>query len=186
MSLAWGQTPVIQRKEEVRIDGAGIYKRITHLLTNKQARDKSLFTETKEARDTHDLESARWRIKMQKESEWGRGTHSLLSTERGTSHDMENIQANEGHLRPGEHRRGLNSGHQNILSEWGALTFWKAQREGQVKMWKESKWARGTHILCGGRDRSGQGKNPNKRGKHKQRDRSGQGKNPSKWGALTA
>jgi len=32
-------------------------------------------------------------------------------------------------------------------SYWGALTFWRVQREGQISTWKGSELLRGTHKL---------------------------------------
>ena len=39
------------------------------------------------------------------------------------------------------------SGHGKKVTKKGALTNWRGQREGQVRTWKESDQARGTHVL---------------------------------------
>jgi len=39
------------------------------------------------------------------------------------------------------------SGYRMKATEPEALTFWRPQREAQVRRWKESNWARGTHSL---------------------------------------
>jgi len=53
----------------------------------------------------------------------------------------------KGHSLPGEHRQTDKLGHRRNPSEQGALTNWRAQTDGQVRTWKESKQARGTHFL---------------------------------------
>jgi len=58
------------------------------------------------------------------ETDQAMGTHSLETAEEGTSQDTK-----------------------RKLTKQGALTFWRQQREGQVRTPKETKQARGTHIL---------------------------------------
>jgi len=43
------------------------------------------------------------------------------------------------------HDKGTNEGSKR--NKQGALTTWRAQRVGQVRTMKDSKWARATHIL---------------------------------------
>ena len=66
----------------------------------------------------------REKVRIQKEINQARGTHSLEMAEGGTK-----------------------SGHGKKVTEQGALTSWRQQREGQVRTWKESNQARGTHQL---------------------------------------
>src|SRR6267142_118500 len=86
-----------------------------------------------------------WRAQMDgqvrtwKESERARGTHFLESTDRQTSQDTEGIRASEGNSLPGERRWTEESGHGRNPSERGALTFWRAQMDGQVRTRKESE-----------------------------------------------
>src|SRR6266850_408285 len=105
---------------------------------------------------------------------------------------MEGIRASEGHSLPGEHRWMDKSGHGRNLSEQGALTFWRAQMDGQVRTRKESERVRGTHFLestdgWASQDtegiRASEGHSPT--GEHRWTDKSGHGRNPSERGALT-
>jgi hypothetical protein len=48
----------------------------------------------------------------------------------------------------GTHILGDKSGHRNKLSEQGTLTAWRAQREGQVRIQKQTEQA-GGHSLSG-------------------------------------
>jgi hypothetical protein len=60
------------------------------------------------------------------------------------------------------------SRHGKKLTEQGALTSWRQQREELVRAWKETDRARRTHVLetaaARGRDLSGHGKKPTERG----------------------
>jgi len=67
--------------------------------------------------------------------------------EGGTSQDTKRNQASKGHSLPGDSRGRDKSGHQKKLTKQEALTFWRQQREEQVRIPKETKQARGTHIL---------------------------------------
>src|SRR6267142_732952 len=86
-------------------------------------------------------------VRTWKESKQARGTHFLKSTDQQTSQDMKRIQANEGHSLPGEHRWMDKSGHGNDPSKQGVHTNWRAWVDGQVRTWKGSEQARGTHFL---------------------------------------
>ena len=85
-------------------------------------------------------------VRSWKESNWARDTHILETTE-GTCQDTERKQPSEGHLHPGDHRRRNLSGHRKNAAELGALTSWRQQKEGLVRIQKESNQLRGTHFL---------------------------------------
>jgi len=78
------------------------------------------------------------------------------------------------------------------VTKQGALTSWRWQREGQVRTWKESNQARGTHsleIAEGGTSQDTERKQLSKgyspTGDRKWRDKSRHRKKESKQGALT-
>jgi hypothetical protein len=73
-------------------------------------------------------------VRTRDESERARGTHFLESADRETNQDMERIRASEGHSLPGKCRPRDKSGHGKNPSERGALTSWRAQTEGQVRI----------------------------------------------------
>ena len=54
-------------------------------------------------------------VRTQKESDQTRGTHSLETTEGGTSQDMEREQPSKGHSLPGDHRGRDNAGHKKKM-----------------------------------------------------------------------
>jgi len=51
---------------------------------------------------------------------------------------MERKRLSKGHLHSANHRGRDNLGHGKKVTEPGALTNWRPQREGQVKTWKKS------------------------------------------------
>ena len=57
------------------------------------------------------------------------------------------MRPSKGHLHPGDGIARDKSGQGKNLTERGALTFWRQHQEGQVRTWKESEQARGTHQL---------------------------------------
>jgi hypothetical protein len=77
------------------------------------------------------------------------GTHFLESPDGETSQGTERMRTSEGHSRTGEPRQRDRSGHRNNVSQRGALTYWRAQTERQVRHegHEEPKSARGTHLL---------------------------------------
>jgi len=60
---------------------------------------------------------------------------------------MERHQLSEGHSPTGNGRGRDKSGHRKKLTKQGVLTDWRQQREGQVRIWKETDQERDTHIL---------------------------------------
>jgi hypothetical protein len=74
-------------------------------------------------------------------------THFLESAVGWTSQGVERKRAREGHSLSGECRGIDASGCGKEASEQGALTNWRARRDGLVRTWKASKRARGTHCL---------------------------------------
>ena len=102
------------------------------------------------------------------------------------------MRASEGHSRSVESRHKDKSGHGNNASQEGALTSWRAQKQGQVRTRKECEPGRDTHILESPdtktsqdteRMRASEGYSPTGEPRHK--DKSEHGKNASQRGALT-
>jgi hypothetical protein len=60
---------------------------------------------------------------------------------------MKKKRASEGHSLARERIRMDLSGHEKEASERGALTSWRAHRDGLFRTWKGSERARATHIL---------------------------------------
>src|SRR6266850_2159102 len=96
------------------------------------------------------------------------------------------------HSHPEEYRGRDKSGHGNKQSKQGALTFWRVQRERQVRTQKQTEQARGTHILESAEGETSQDTETNRASKgHSQtgecrgRDKSGHRYKPSKQGGLT-
>jgi hypothetical protein len=83
-------------------------------------------------------------VRIRKESNRARGTHFLESAERRTSENTE-----EGDKARSIHR--LDS--EERWTSWdmerkrSSLTSWRAHIDGQMRTWKESERARGTHSL---------------------------------------
>jgi hypothetical protein len=102
---------------------------------------------SEEARGTHSLESAERDKSGVRGVKGSEGTHILESVEVETSQDGAGKQGSEGHSRPEEHKGRGKSGRLKGERERGALTSWKAQREGQVRTTKGREHARGTHFL---------------------------------------
>jgi len=75
------------------------------------------------------------------------GALTNWSADRQTSQDMERIRLSKGHSLSGECRWTDKSGCGKNLTKQGALTDWRVQMDGQVRTWKESNQARGTHSL---------------------------------------
>jgi hypothetical protein len=121
--------------------------------------------ETDQARCTHSLETGEggtcqgmersrnkrgtltnWRrqskglVRTQKETDRARCTHSLETAEGvGTCQITERHRPSKAHSLPGDDGgRGL-SGHGKKLTERGALTPWRRQREGLVRAWNETE-----------------------------------------------
>ena len=53
----------------------------------------------------------------------------------------------QGYSLPGDGRGRDLSGHRKKLTNQGALTLWRQQREGLVRTWKETDQLRRTHTL---------------------------------------
>jgi len=75
------------------------------------------------------------------------GTHKLETTSGGTSQDTERNRPSKGHSLSGDRIGRYKSGHRKKPTEQGALTNWRPHQEGQVRTWKETDQARGTHSL---------------------------------------
>jgi len=126
-------------------------------------------------------------VRTQKQTEKARGTHILESAEGETSQDTETNRASKGHSPTGECRGRDKSGHRNKLSKQGALTFWRVQRERQVRTQKQTEQARGTHILESAEGETSQDTETNRAskghsptGECRGRDKSGHRNKPSK------
>ena len=85
-------------------------------------------------------------VRIQKDTD--REVHSPTGDSRGrTSQDTERNRCTDAHSRPEDgKRRGL-SGHGKQPTKRGVLTFWRRQREGLVRTWKETDRPRRTHQL---------------------------------------
>ena len=97
-----------------------------------------------------------------------------------------------GHSHPGDGIGRDKSGHGKHPIERGTLTSWRRHRERQVRTYKESDQARGTHFLetaSGATSQDTERIQPSEGyslpGDGIGRDKSGQGKNPTERGALT-
>jgi hypothetical protein len=64
-----------------------------------------------------------------------------------TSQSRKRNQVSDGNSRPREHRQRDKSEWEKKRSERRALTNWRAERDGQVRMGKETERAKGTHQL---------------------------------------
>jgi hypothetical protein len=131
----------MQRKgENVSKKSARKCKKITHILANTQARDKSVYRDQGSERYTQPRE-----CRVGGESQNTKGKKAIEGHSRSRwrkekkNQDMERMRASKGHSLPEERRQRDNSGQGKNLSERGALTSWKAQTEGQVRTWKETK-----------------------------------------------
>src|SRR6266850_6076902 len=137
--------------------------------------------------------------------------HSQHRTD-GQVSGVERIRGSEGHLLTGEPRMDGQVRMHKEPEERGALTPWRVQTDGQVRTWKGSEGARGTHSTGrmdksaawkesegvrgtyllespGRTDKSGHIKNPrseghSRPGECRRMDKSGLGKNPGERGAL--
>jgi hypothetical protein len=121
----------------------------THYLETADGGTSQTRKEIDQARGTHFLETAReGQVRTRKEIDRASGTHSLKTAEGGTSQDTtERNRLRERHSLPGDHRGRDKSGHGKKLTERGALTPWRPQKEEQVRTRKETGQARGTHSL---------------------------------------
>jgi len=105
---------------------------------------------------------------------------------------MERKQLSKGHSQTGDSRGRDKSGHRKKLTEQGALTNWRPQREGQIRTQKETDQARGTHrleITERGTSQDMERNQPSEGhplpGDSRRRDKSGHRNKPTKQGALT-
>ena len=128
-------------------------------------------------------------VRIQKEINQARGTHSLETTEGGTCQDTERRQPSKGHLHTRDHRGRDLSGHRKKATKQGALTCWRPQREGLVRIQKESNQERGTHCLetteggtCQDTERKQPSKGHSPTGDHRGRDLSAYEKKATKRG----
>ena len=132
-------------------------------------------------------------VRTRKECEPARGTHHLEGPDTKTFQDTERIRASEGHSQTGEPRNRNNSGHRKDENQQGALTFWKAQIQKQVRTQNECEPGRGTHVLENpgtetnqNTERMQASKGHSRPGEPRQGDISGHRKNASQRGALTS
>src|SRR6266850_497712 len=84
------------------------------------------------------------------------------------------------------------SGHRKNPTKRGALTYWRAQTDGQVRTQKESDRARGTHRLESADGRTSQdmerirpSEGHSQTGERRRTDKSGHGKKLNERGGLT-
>jgi len=89
-----------ERKEHISIPNADDQIEGVHTAWRRQKEGQSQDIEgINQGRGTHSLERPprRRQLRIQKESDWARGTHILETTEGGTSQDMKRKQPNEEH-----------------------------------------------------------------------------------------
>ena len=128
--------------------------------------------ETDRPRHTHQLETADGGTCQDTERNWpteahslpgdGRGrelsghgrktdrprrTHFLETEDGGSCQDMEKHRPTEAHSPTGESTGRSLSGHRKKLTNRGALTSWRWQREGPIRTWKETDQPRRAHSL---------------------------------------
>jgi len=134
----------------------------------------------------------REKIRIRKEIDRARGTHRLETAEGGTSQDTERKQPTKAHSPTGDGRGRDKSGHGKKATDQGTLTFWRWQREGQVRTRKESDRLRHTHFLEmaeGGTSQDTERKRPteghSQTGDGRGRDKSGHRKKVTNQGTLT-
>ena len=120
----------------------------------RRARDKSEHEETatEQVRGTHGLESTEGGRSQDTERKQPSEAHSLTGECRGRDKsDSTTNDAREGHPRTEGQRQGqlrtLKEG-----KERGALTSWRARREGQDRTRNERERTIGTHVLGAKRD----------------------------------
>ena len=86
-------------------------------------------------------------MRTRKEFDEPRRTHKLETAVGETCREMEKYQLSESHSHPGDGRRKDSSGRGKKSTELGALTSWRRQRDGLVKMRKETGRVRCTNQL---------------------------------------
>ena len=86
-------------------------------------------------------------VKTWKKIDQARSTHSLEMAEGVTCQDTEKNRLSEGHSLAGDGKGRNLSGHENKPTKRGSLTFWRQQRKGLVRTWKQTDRARDTHQL---------------------------------------
>ena len=144
-----------------------------HSLTG-DGRERDLSGHRKKPTNRGTLTFWRWRregpVRTRKETDRPRRTHQLETAEEGTCQDTETNppteadslpgdsrgrdlsghgrnRPTEAHSHPGDGRGRDLSGHRKELTDQGALTFWRRQREGLVRTRKETHRPRHTHSL---------------------------------------
>ena len=86
-------------------------------------------------------------VRTLKETDRPRHTHILETAEGGTCQDTERNRPTEAHSPTGDGTGKNLSGHGKKLTDRGALTTWRRQREGLVRTRKESDRQGCTHTL---------------------------------------
>ena len=86
-------------------------------------------------------------VRARTETDRRRRAHILETEEVVTYQDMERNRESEVHLRSGDGRGSNLSGHGEKVTDRGALTFWRRQREGLVSTRKRTDQTRHAHFL---------------------------------------
>ena len=130
---------------------------------------------------------------IRKETDRARCTHCLETADGGTCQGMERNRPSEAHSLSGDDRGRNLSEHGKKLTERGALTSWRRQREGFIRTQKETERARHTHKLktaqgetCQDMERNRPSKVHSQTGDGRWRNSSGRGNRPTKRGTLTS
>ena len=86
-------------------------------------------------------------VRIRKETDQPRCTHQLETAEGVTCQDTQRNRPTEAHSHPGDGGGRDLSGHAKKLTDRGPLTNSRRQREGLVRIWKETDRPRSTHQL---------------------------------------
>ena len=121
----------------------------TYSLETRIGRDKSRHgkKQTEQGALTSWRPHREGQVRIRKETDRARGTHSLETASGGTSQDTERNRPSEVHLLSGDRIGRDKSRYGNKPTGRGALTNWRPHRQGQVKIRKETDRPRGTYSL---------------------------------------
>ena len=150
----------------------------------------------KKPTDRGTLTNWRWQreglVRTWKETDQPRRTHILETAEGRTSQDTERNRLTEVHSPTGDSRGRDLSGYRKKPTNRGPLTNWRRQREGLIRIRKETDQLRRTHMLetaeggtCQDMERNGPTMAHSLPGDGRGRDLSGHRKKPTDRGALT-
>ena len=123
--------------------------RRTHILETAEG-ETCQDTERDRPTEAHSRTKRRQReelVRTRKDTDQPMCTHSLEMAEEGACQDTERNRPTEVHSHTGDGRGMDLSGHGRKPTDRGTLTAWKWQREGLVRIRKETDRSRCTHEL---------------------------------------